>query len=211
MLFFMPMMWAAPRADEVIAKKAQVRGGGTAKKEKVSVLLDKISPEFMVTATRSALLAMTTSLTRVSTRVHGACQQLSHALAVDRMMRSMFPWAMPSADPFDFSQMGAWFTGGRTRKHSVAPASFYGAPSLYSAPAVEPAFWWPGLPEAARAKAPASPFFADFWAAPLSRPASAQFAPSIAFPAPIFGLFAAMAPAGVWGGDANPFWTAFFR
>jgi hypothetical protein len=211
MLFFMPMMWAAPRANEAIAKKAPVRAVSAAKKEKVSALLDKISPEFMVTVTRSALLAMTTSLTRVSTRMHGACQQLSHALAFDRMMRSMFPWAMPNADPFDFSQMGAWFTGGGLKKQPVAPASFYGAPSFYSAPAIEPAFWWPGFPEPARAKAPLSPFSADFWAAPLSRPANTQFTPSGAFPAPVFGLFAAMAPAGIWGGDANPFWTAFFR
>jgi hypothetical protein len=207
MLFFMPMMWAAPRANEAVAKKARVREIGAAKKEKMSALLDKISPEFMVTATRSALLAMTTSLTRVSTRVHGACQQLSNALAFDRMMRSMFPWAMPTPDPFDFAQMGAWLTGGGLRAHSVPSASFHGASSI------EPTFWWQGFPEAARAKpkAPLSPFFADFWAAPASRKANPSFAPDVAFPAPIFGLFAAMAPAGVWGGDANPFWTAFFR
>jgi hypothetical protein len=204
MLFFVPMMWAAPRANDAVAKKALVRDVSAAKKEKLSTILDKISPEFMVTATRSALLAMTTSLTRVSTRVHGVCQQLSHALAFDRMMRSMFPWAMPNADPFDFSEAGAWFTGGALRRSPLAPASFPSAPS------VAPAFWWLGFARTTPAKAQFSPFFADFWSAPAPHKANTQFVPGAAFSAPVFGLFAAMAPASVWGGENNPFWSAFF-
>jgi hypothetical protein len=204
MLFFMPMMWVAPRATEAAAKKAPVRKSSAARKENVSAMLDKISPELMVTVTRSALLAMTTSLTRVSTRVHGACQQLSQALAFDRMMRSMFPWAMPTADPFDFSEMGAWFTRGVLTKRSLAPASVSGSPSLPSA------FWWTGFSEPAAAKASTSPFFADFWSVQQPRTASSQFVPGGAFPVPLLGLFAAMAPVNAWGIENNPFWSAFF-
>jgi hypothetical protein len=161
MFFFMPAMWSAPRENagsaatrhwDKGAPKSAAGNRNAARKERLSALLDKIAPEFMVTATRSALLAMTTSLTKVSTRVHGICQQMNQALAFDRMMRSVFPWAMPAHDPFDISGMDSWFTGGGRRSRSVAVSPFSFAP----------AFWWAAfsVPAAAAASAPILGLFA---------------------------------------------------
>jgi hypothetical protein len=102
MFFYMSKVWPASqdtarrvRAPSIGRLSSRMQGPARA-------LPDKLAPDFMVTATRSALLAMTTSLTRVSDRVHGVCQRLNQALAFDRMMRAMFPWAAPR-DPFDLS------------------------------------------------------------------------------------------------------------
>lgn len=129
MFFFVPAMWWTPSPLDAPTKAPAAREapkGSTNedKKHDLSSLLDKISPDFLVTVTRSALLAMTTSLSRVSTRVYGACQQLNQALAFDRMTRAMFPWAAPARDPFDFSQFGHWFTGGAFGRTSPSPAPF---------------------------------------------------------------------------------------
>jgi hypothetical protein len=156
MFLFVPAIWWAP----VEAKTTRVSTRDSAanaaspwtteeqKKQDLSRLLDKIAPEFLVTVTRSALLAMTTSLTRVSTRMYGACQQLGQVLAFDRMARAMFPWAAPAFDPFYFSDLGSWFTGGAFDRATTNAAPFPLA-SL---------FWWTGFCQPAPAGA-SNPWF----------------------------------------------------
>lgn len=144
MFLFMPTMWWASSALDAPAKKtaaspAPLWPGDNGGKQDLSSLLDKISPDFLVTVTRSALLAMTTSLSRVSGRVYGACQQLNQVLAFDRMARTMFPWASPTCDPFDFSGLGSWFTGAAFGRTSSIPASFPFSPFLWWADFCQPA------------------------------------------------------------------------
>jgi len=59
--------------------------------------LPKDFPDYLVYVTRETLLGSTTSLSRVSDGAHNFFLQARQMMAADRMMRTFFPWATPSA------------------------------------------------------------------------------------------------------------------
>jgi hypothetical protein len=152
MFLLVPTLWWTASPVNVPTKSSPTKDGAAAaappwrrgerKMRDASALLDRIAPEFLVTVTRSALLAMTTSLTKVSARVYGACQQLNQVLAFGRMARAMFPWAGPACNPFDLSEFGSWLIGDAFKRAPAGPAPFSFA-SL---------FWWTAFRQPALAR-----------------------------------------------------------
>lgn len=71
--------------------------------------LGTLFPDLLVHGTRNCLLHMTTSLTKVSGRVHDYFARVSQVLAFERMMREFMRMGMAmSAFPMEFMAATAW-------------------------------------------------------------------------------------------------------
>jgi hypothetical protein len=123
--------------------------------------LETLFPDLLLHGTRSCLLGMTSSLTKVSGRAHDFFSHLSQALAFDRMMRSFMrftaavspfpadfgnlwsgmllptsPWGFPIQQPKPASALG-FFTPPQSQMTG------YGSPGMPFLPAQRPAATWP--------------------------------------------------------------------
>ncbi|MEJ2118624.1 MAG: hypothetical protein P8Y36_12340, partial [Alphaproteobacteria bacterium] len=109
---------------------------------------------YLLDVTRKALLSFTTSLTKVSSQVHGFFSGLSQYLAFERLMQSCFGWAMPAASPFDMS-------AGVSQIWPMITSFWFPAmaqPQLQLQPQPQPKMfsWWGGeMFEAPKPQAPA--------------------------------------------------------
>lgn len=170
-----------------------------------------------------ALLMMTTSLTRVSMRVNRVCRKLAQALAFDRMMRAMFPWAAPFQFPWAAPSSGAFpeafpgafgFAGAAPWFNGAAQGNWNGA-EAYRLSAPTPEYWW--APYSASV-ASAFAAFSSFWGAPAFAGAfpgafppafpgaAGVFFSAAALAAPFMTLFAGLTQAGGLGENIDAFW-----
>jgi hypothetical protein len=127
--------------------------------------LDTLFPDLLLHGTRSCLLGMTSSLTKVSGKAHDFFSHLSQALAFDRMMRSFMrftaavspfpadfgnlwsgmlmpasPWGFPMQQPKPASAMG-FFTQPQPAGYGSRGMSFL--PARFQPSASRPAASWP--------------------------------------------------------------------
>ena len=95
-------------------------------------------PDYCVFVTRHSLLAFTNSLTDMSSDAHTFFVRLNYAFAMDRMMRSFMPWAMPgaAAATTPLAMLQSWFP---PASPAPMPLAYFGAqqlvPSMPSLPA----------------------------------------------------------------------------
>ena len=102
-------------------------------------------PDYCVFVTKHSLLAFTTSLTDVSTEAHSYFVQLNYAFAMERMMRTFAPWAMPGmpAPSAPMAVLQSWFPAVKPapkalpyfaaqRSHPLMPS--IAAPQTYTTP-----------------------------------------------------------------------------
>jgi hypothetical protein len=68
-------------------------------------------PDYCVFVTRNSLLALTTSLTDVSSEAHTFFVKLNYTFAMDRLLRSFMLWGMPgtSAASTPLTVLQSWF------------------------------------------------------------------------------------------------------
>lgn len=89
---------------------------------KLQKSLQTLFPDLLVHGTRSALLSMTTSLTKVSGQTHRYFARVSQMLAFERMMRSfMRLTAAMSPFPIDFSAANCWSHMLTASQHAPSP------------------------------------------------------------------------------------------
>jgi hypothetical protein len=125
--------------------------------------LETLFPDLLLHGTRSCLLNMTSSLTKVSGRAYDFFSHLSQALAFERMMRSFMRFtAAASPFPVDF---GSLWSG------MLMPASPWGFPMQQPKPAPALGFFTP-QPEIANYRLPAMPFLPAGFQPPAPPPAA---------------------------------------
>jgi hypothetical protein len=86
-------------------------------------------PEYCVFVTRHSLLALTTSLTDVSSEVHSFFAKLNYAFAMDRLMRSFMFWGMSGASTAStpLTVLQSWFPAPQPE---TKPSAWFGGQML---------------------------------------------------------------------------------
>ncbi len=155
-------------------------------------VLSRSLPGFIVNCTRSVLLHITTSITRVSSRAHEFFTRLSNTLAYGRMMHSMFGWMMPRTH--QLPSLMSWplaFNAGHGMHGSRAVAPFDLIPTA----------WWDGFralttPRPAHATRIAAPWMASVPA--RNMPVWFGFAFVAVTPLSLFGMPSDTSGISIW-------------
>jgi hypothetical protein len=126
--------------------------------------LETLFPDLLLHGTRSCLLGMTSSLTKVSGKAHDFFSHLSQALAFDRMMRSFMRFTA-AASPFPVEFGNLW-------SGMMQPASPWGFPMQQPKPASALGFFTPSQPQMAGYGSPGMRFPSGGFQPPAQRPSA---------------------------------------
>lgn len=129
--------------------------------------LETLFPDILLHGTRSCLLSMTTSLTKVSGEAHDYFSRLSQMLAFERMIRS-FVRLTAAVSPFPVEFGNVW---GGALLSAPQPPSPWGFPASQAKPLPAMGFFAPFQPQASvRSQARAMPFLPAGFQPPAPRP-----------------------------------------
>jgi hypothetical protein len=164
--------------------------------DKLQKSLETLFPDLVVHGTRSCLLGMTTSLTKVGGETHQYFTRLSQVLAFERMMRGFMRFA-EAVSPFPIDQGHMWSGAFLPAPQHPSP---WGFPPQQQKPVPAYGFFAPlQVPKPAPVPSPMNAFLpAIFQQVDARRPASAwpDYGPMMFIP---MALMAAAPSMAMWG------------